>query len=1048
MNRVRILLLLFGVTMFLSGPVDAQNEGFADSEIHLAFKSGDYAALYDLSRPEPSLAVAVQEWLEPRNGTVDWSRGQYYLGETAYVLAFRQQEESKALGWLQEAWTRFGSAGLSNQLPLREEAWRHAKQAWIALRIAEMDEPLDYSTIISDLNAVGVGYFEGNPDASVEEIYSVADLIQAEVLYRQARVRYRRLLTGTESDREYLERFLDADPYSAVRIPAAGTTGQTIRDLEAFTDLIRIRRVETRLLQARIAVVLQAPDIARERLGMAGSMTGYDRPVDLLLQYERRRMAAMLNSMPSSHYSLIDSLPDPSRLLHRSLYALGGEVLTTASWASIDDELRNRFPVLGYWQALAMREQYSRGSGNVPYDEMLSILQVFLDGSHSAQAAPLVESAEILKYEIQMDAILGHYQGDEMRRRLRAHADSISAAPEPVRLDVKARWNDLLWTIGALVDVRYVSSGANLGTLDSVRRMLTSALMKPTGASRNILETVLPAKISEMRDALVIDASTAHYLNAAANYSLLFRTDPTNQRRLLRDGLSELSGVTTPDNGVLNVIDHRREAEYVRLVFESGSLAVSTAPNSEYLELAGRFVERFRTTRDVRTLYRLHSLYQHLIHNGDVVDYRADEWLAAIRQVCAVNDQRESYFYIQANKAVSADKTVQSITVDGHDYSVASLKFQTLSDGSYFEQLADKTVLDEAMSRARRDELARFYPAPPSPYISRHRPTRSWLPSGNQVSLTPPIDEFVSTPRIKLEMRVKGEEASVRFGDEDLFQDDRGLYTLEGGVSEGDVLLLTVSREGYDSYIREHKFDVTPVDTLHRLVILAPALQFGHGIGKTEDAPTVLGPGRNRMAYEHPDLVPAEAFDAKAVSAVRDLQQDPADPGRLIVSNAESGTLDRFVPDESAFYPIITGLDEPEGITADGEGSLYVVESGANRVSVYSPGNQHLYGFGDEDKPGVVKLLFPTRIALAEPEDGDELDGHVYKMPARLFIADWNGIHITDVQGHPFGLLPWPEGLRPGTPHALATEGYGPGMKLHVVDQLTGDVHTYTAKAK
>jgi hypothetical protein len=152
-------------------------------------------------------------------------------------------------------------------------------------------------------------------------------------------------------------------------------------------------------------------------------------------------------------------------------------------------------------------------------------------------------------------------------------------------------------------------------------------------------------------------------------------------------------------------------------------------------------------------------------------------------------------------------------------------------------------------------------------------------------------------------------------------------------------------------------------------------------------------------------------------------------------------------------YPDGVGkLMSPEGIAVDSRGNIYITDWGNHKVFVFARDGFFLRSFGDfgynvpTNIGKTIRLIYPTRIAIAEDTEGVMFNGRKIIRDPLIFIADREGIHLMDANGIYFDTVV-PSGMRMGSFYGLTIRGYGIRSRLYVVDRKTGQIERFVARS-
>ena len=193
----------------------------------------------------------------------------------------------------------------------------------------------------------------------------------------------------------------------------------------------------------------------------------------------------------------------------------------------------------------------------------------------------------------------------------------------------------------------------------------------------------------------------------------------------------------------------------------------------------------------------------------------------------------------------------------------------------------------------------------------------------------------------------------------------------------------------------------------------------------------------------------------------RDFIYSPVQEGYLVV-NSESENLqlyrnDPMVSKEGELALVFTGddagLSSPEGIAIDRQGRIYVVDWGNHRICVFGRDGAYLRSLGSlgtnthQNIGKSVRLVFPTRIAIAEDAQGIALEGGRYDRSPQIYVADRHGIHLMDADGNYLdSIISTP--VMAGAYYGLAVRGYGSNVRLYAVNRKTGKIERFVAEPR
>ncbi len=172
------------------------------------------------------------------------------------------------------------------------------------------------------------------------------------------------------------------------------------------------------------------------------------------------------------------------------------------------------------------------------------------------------------------------------------------------------------------------------------------------------------------------------------------------------------------------------------------------------------------------------------------------------------------------------------------------------------------------------------------------------------------------------------------------------------------------------------------------------------------------------------------------------------DPKSLLVySNdnmiSKEGVLNLIVPEG------VDTLKSPEGVAVDSKGNIFITDWDSHRIFVFRSDGSFVRVFGsfgynrrgESGRP--VHLMFPTSIAIAEDREGVLIEGkRVFRDPY-IFVADRNGVHILDVEGHYWDTIE-PQGMEKGTLYSIEVAGYDENQRLYIVNRKSGQIQRFS----
>lgn len=143
-------------------------------------------------------------------------------------------------------------------------------------------------------------------------------------------------------------------------------------------------------------------------------------------------------------------------------------------------------------------------------------------------------------------------------------------------------------------------------------------------------------------------------------------------------------------------------------------------------------------------------------------------------------------------------------------------------------------------------------------------------------------------------------------------------------------------------------------------------------------------------------------------------------------------------------------MDSPEGIEIDSKGNIYIVDWGKHRISMFTKDGSFIRSFGkfgfntpqDVGKP--VHFVFPTRITIAEDENGISSNGETILRHPQIYVTDRRGIHVLDSYGNYLATIAQSSSST-GAYVGVAVKGYGTGTRLYGLSQRSKKVDRFVA---
>ena len=337
-----------------------------------------------------------------------------------------------------------------------------------------------------------------------------------------------------------------------------------------------------------------------------------------------------------------------------------------------------------------------------------------------------------------------------------------------------------------------------------------------------------------------------------------------------------------------------------------------------------------------------------------------------------------------------------------------------------YEKLADERYLQQQYARESVNWLAHFGLPKKEIYPSRHRLPGSVFVAENIFEEFPPVIDEVRgrvTSTLKLAIVFPDRvvpQCEVRLNDEILHPSD-SVY-IRKSIPLNSVHDLVVKHDS--CYPAKHTLRFSKAGENFKVVVLAKKLSylekqlsknifddFDYSFASRWDQNYIFNKEIPKQVHNS-DLV----RDFASSYQLRDCALDKSG-NRILAINAAENSIWIYSPSETSKrvglleLRGVKGLNSPEGIAVDSEGSIFVADWGNHRILEFSNDGELTRVFGSLGENGssnigeAIKLVFPTRIAVLEDLKGVNHIGRQYYREKYLFVADQNGIHILNRNG-------------------------------------------------
>lgn len=395
-----------------------------------------------------------------------------------------------------------------------------------------------------------------------------------------------------------------------------------------------------------------------------------------------------------------------------------------------------------------------------------------------------------------------------------------------------------------------------------------------------------------------------------------------------------------------------------------------------------------------------------------------------------------------------------------------------------YEELADPKFLRFQRLQRSLELMQKFSMPKKKHYALANAPRTSLFKTGTLLSLPSFLNDMLLKETSSLELFVMYPEGSnvpvsVTLNGHELNQIDANRF--KSDVLElGETVNLEVRHA--DSYLFKREFDiVTPGKQilsipLTKKVNFMLSQQAGLPINHSSYADRL---DKNWIIQNNPHQLPDMSelnTDLSNTLTLRDVTFFPPKNAYLVVDSKLTSGLRvydssgaRAEEGDEIFELDFTKYDanhllEPEGVSIDALGNLYITDFATHRVVIFNIVGKYVSHFGSfgtnsESQAGEpIKLMYPTRITIEQDTVGVPFtrangESEMASRPTYILVADRNGIHRCDLQGHFLETIVSPDGseIMKGGFYSLAVENYGSRAKLYIGIRETSEIKGYSA---
>ncbi|MDZ7725389.1 MAG: hypothetical protein U5R06_21855 [candidate division KSB1 bacterium] len=513
--------------------------------------------------------------------------------------------------------------------------------------------------------------------------------------------------------------------------------------------------------------------------------------------------------------------------------------------------------------------------------------------------------------------------------------------------------------------------------------------------------------------------------------------NPTETQSLYQESADILTGVS----GV-----YQKEAEYIR---------------SRALFFAERYAE---SQRILQTLVRDENSARALFYLGEIYRERLDNKKAracykAVMNVTSQNTIEAKYWY---RKSQAALDRVGSGVAESIDYTVQFPDNWLMTDDAVmnYEKLADSDYIRDKKARQSIQCLRRFGLPKRELYPSVHILESSQfyregvfegvgLFDEQQGDIVSGLELFAldSDGNILVDCQVQLNGEILSRGENKTFSKDK--------VDINSVKTIIVRDEDHYPYILEHHFVNPGVDTVY--AVLSPIYDF---VKNDESRVSVTREDHNyftkkkaaalgdntRLYHDIDTTVYLRDYALKELSQV--LVVHSKNNEIRLCSPEQAYSQGRNIEikwgDEERNY-----LNSPEGVYVDDSGKVYITDLGNHRVLITDDHYNLLQSIGEYGQNnrvgGMARFIFPTRLAVSVDPSGVEFNGQLCYRKTLVYVADLNGVHLIDSQGHYLDTVVDSRD-RQHLFYSVSVDGYGSGSQLTVFDKKNMRLLTFSLR--
>jgi hypothetical protein len=953
----------------------------------------------------------------------------YFIGESYYNKALAEGDITRCREFFDKAWSEFEKTKRSS-LPANLQEYHSAaqyKSGWCSYRLAELTERNN------ELLARAEGEFLGIDAAAEDSLRLFSYFMAAECRIRQSILGSSQMIDKDTAANE-LNRMIAA--FSDVRrwlgeVIEAQPTMSAPRNLANLQAASRLRLETLKFHIARLYMIMPGESFPE----LNDPQKQADARLTALARFNSLQYDSLSFDSPAPGFR--DAISYLNLVKQFNLHLLSRDAASQNRFLSALEKLRDpehaiegRFRLAGVYHSLPEKEEsnfnrmalslFDSASGISEADYWMANIYMiendversrqhfteFIDSMAEAFVLSvrqhfLLEDAQVKKYLLDFETFYLSNQTSELRS-LEAQIEAFTPQSEPLRQRFERV--KLLTHLAFSDNVGSLWSNVLTGsdeeklrqTLDAIMFVLSRAALN-IGATREkyipllnpLFEIMQPRRPDETR----------FFKGIVRTLEAEIQARPTEKIENYKAAAALLGGINRD-------FEFKDEADYVR--------GICLFYAEEFDEARAIFLSLINQQRYLRALFYLAEIFR---YTGEGMAAR-ECYQAIVEKLKDSRDSFSEYWFVNALAGIaSADDSGDRSSLPGINFQQIEF-LPPLKDGALiFERLADESFLKQQLTSESIDLLARFGLPQREIYPSHHLLKNSVFVSENIFRNLPPLVDEVRGPLstvLALTAILPGNASGppeVYLNGESLSRTDEIFYRSD--IPLNSEFVIEIRHPQCYGLRRLHRFSKPGED--RQVFVLTKQIDFSHTnalkrVERPEDAAFL--PSNDNLVLNTFSLrrESGVAEDFRLLYELRDLAFDRM-ADRFLAVNAERNNVWLYANDGMANRSGIfetnlnDSLNSPEGIAVDSRGNVFIADWGRHRIVKLDNAGTQVAVIGSFGSNGVdtlnqaIKLTFPTRVAILEDLDGVVVGDQKYFKESYLFIADYNGIHISNLQG-------------------------------------------------